>query len=123
MGHIEGRRDGSLHHPDGSHRSTARTANGRDVETHERKLSEHLVEHAAIEQRWQSPDVRKVVEQALKANAERDHRADYEGRDECPAYAPLLYRKIKSGSDEERELCDCGKAVAQQALTLLTSPN
>lgn len=47
MSHIEGRRDADLHLPDGSHRSTARTANGNDVERHENRLHEHLAEHAA----------------------------------------------------------------------------
>lgn len=36
-----------LHHPDGSHVGTARTANGHDVERHERLIREHLAAHAA----------------------------------------------------------------------------
>ena len=39
--------DGDLHHPDGSHRTTARTANGSDVERHERRIKAHLEAHAA----------------------------------------------------------------------------
>lgn len=36
-----------LHHPDGSHVGTARTANGRDLEQHETRIHAHLAEHAA----------------------------------------------------------------------------
>lgn len=36
-----------LHNADGSHIGTARTANGADVEQHERRIRAHLAEHAA----------------------------------------------------------------------------
>ena len=45
MTHIDGTRDADLHLPDGSHRSHARTANGRDVEQHERRIAAHMEGH------------------------------------------------------------------------------
>lgn len=39
------RQDGDLHHPDGSHRTTPPTANGRALERHERRLRAHLEMH------------------------------------------------------------------------------
>lgn len=39
--------DEDLHHKDGSHRATARTANGTDVANHERRLRAHRAEHEA----------------------------------------------------------------------------
>lgn len=43
------RGDADLHNPDGSHIGTARTANGRDLERHERRIRGHLEEHKLIE--------------------------------------------------------------------------
>jgi hypothetical protein len=71
-------------------------------------------------QPWEDPKVREAVLAALRANGEREHFADYEGRDECPAYGPLVDRKIAPGSDEERDLCTCGKVLAFDALALIT---
>lgn len=51
MGHIYGMRDADLHLEDGvEHRGTARTANGRDLEQHERRIRAHMAAHKLDEQ-------------------------------------------------------------------------
>lgn len=45
----KGTRTLDLHNPDGSHIGTARTANGRDIEQHERRIRAHLAEHREYE--------------------------------------------------------------------------
>lgn len=40
----------SLHHPDGTHRTTPASTGGRDLERHERTLRRHLAGHG--EQKW-----------------------------------------------------------------------
>lgn len=47
MTHIPGQRDGHLHNEDGTHITTARTANGHDLDIHERQITRHLAEHEA----------------------------------------------------------------------------
>lgn len=39
--------DADLHHEDGSHRATAATTSGRDLERFELRMARHLAEHAA----------------------------------------------------------------------------
>lgn len=46
MTHIHGQRDADLHDEYG-HVGTARTANGRDLEQHERRIKAHLAMHEA----------------------------------------------------------------------------
>jgi hypothetical protein len=43
------RSDANLHHPDGSHRSTPPTANGRQIGLHHARLVRHLAQHEAAE--------------------------------------------------------------------------
>ena len=45
MTHLAYQHDRDLHDENGEHRSTARTANGRAVESHERRLRTHLERH------------------------------------------------------------------------------
>jgi hypothetical protein len=40
-----GKADPRLHHPDGSHRTTARTSNGAEVDRFERAIKRHLEQH------------------------------------------------------------------------------
>ena len=45
MGHIKGKRDQHLHYGDGSHRGSAVTANGRDVDRYHNDIQPHLAAH------------------------------------------------------------------------------
>lgn len=41
--------DRDLHTPDGGHKSTPASTNGKVLEAHERKLREHLATHEMVE--------------------------------------------------------------------------
>lgn len=45
MGHISGQNDADLHNVDGSHRTTAPTADGRRVAQYERRIAAHMQAH------------------------------------------------------------------------------
>lgn len=65
--------DDDLHDERGEHRSTALTANGRDIESHERRIKAHMADghtHVSTEEvtGWQEGDARNV--EALRFTAD-----------------------------------------------------
>lgn len=47
MSHLDGWHDQKLHNDDGTHRTTAWTTSGADLENHEKRIRKHIAEHKA----------------------------------------------------------------------------
>lgn len=73
-----GTRTLDLHNPDGSHVGTARTAGGRDLEQHERRIKAHLQDHKDLEAERRAAGVCPFVNWGVGCILTPDHDGDHE---------------------------------------------